>query len=79
MPRRLGRHCHLLTRVFKLQFVVDHRGQVLSYRIVESSGHRRLDEAVEGLLRRASPLPAMPTALGRDPLTVVVPIAFYLR
>ena len=63
----------------KVRFTIDPQGHVRSCRIVQSSGHALLDREVEELLRRADPLPAIPTALARTELTLTVPIRFSLR
>lgn len=62
-----------------LRFVIDRDGRVLSHRIERSSGHALLDEAVEAMIARAAPLPAMPAAMREDRLELVVPVSFFLR
>ncbi|MBK1706022.1 energy transducer TonB [Halochromatium glycolicum] len=63
----------------KVQFTIDRNGRLLSHRILSSSGHRRLDQEAEAMLKRASPLPAIPAALNRSRLTVTIPVNFSLR
>jgi len=46
-------------------FVIDRWGRVLSFSVLRGSGQPVLDAAARDLLRRASPLPAMPRAIGR--------------
>lgn len=76
-PRRaLSRR---LEGVVSLRFVMNRDGKVLDYRIEESSGHRLLDHAVQTLIERAQPLPAMPDEMGGANLTLVVPISFVLN
>lgn len=65
--------------IVKLFFVVDRSGEVLEYRISESSGSKRLDEAVLKMLDNASPLPAFPADMSQQKLEVNVPIAFQLN
>lgn len=65
--------------VVMLQFSMDRVGRVLDYRIARSSGHRLLDHAVEKMIRRAEPLPALPDRLGSGRLELVLPIRFSLR
>jgi protein TonB len=65
--------------IVKVQFAIDDQGQVLSHRIVGSSGHRLLDQEVKELLERASPLPPMPTEIQQAQLEITVPIVFSLR
>lgn len=64
--------------VVKLFFIVDRNGKVLEYRISESSGSRRLDEAVIKMLNKAEPLPAFPADMLQPQLEINVPIAFEL-
>ncbi|WP_462323150.1 energy transducer TonB, partial [Halochromatium sp.] len=63
----------------KVTFTITSSGRVVSKRIVQSSGHALLDREVEAMLERASPLPRIPTSLGRKRLTITVPVAFALR
>ncbi|MDZ4262142.1 MAG: TonB family protein, partial [Pseudomonadota bacterium] len=61
------------------RFVIDRAGQVLSYQVERSSGHRLLDQEVERIIRRAAPLPAMPSEMTLSKLELVVPFSFYTR
>jgi len=63
----------------RLTFTIDRSGRVLSHRIASSSGHALLDQEVKSLIRRASPLPAIPPGMSQSRLTVTVPIRFNLR
>jgi len=63
----------------KVRFTIDKRGNLLSFRILKSAGHDLLDKEVRAMLRRASPMPAIPKAIARAELTVTVPISFSLR
>lgn len=65
--------------VAHLRFVIDEQGRVMSHRIERSSGHETLDDAVERMIARASPLPPIPRALGKSSLDVVVPVQFFLK
>jgi protein TonB len=65
--------------IVKLFFVVNRNGKVLDYRISESSGSRRLDEAVLKMLKKAEPLPAFPADMLQPELEINVPIAFQLN
>jgi len=65
--------------IVKLFFIVDRNGSVLDFRISESSGSRRLDEAVIKMLKKAQPLPAFPAEMVQPQLEVNVPIAFQLN
>ena len=68
-----------LEGVVRVRFVIDRTGRLISHRIENSSGHSALDEAASELLRRASPMPAIPPSLGQSRLEIVVPIAYRLR
>ena len=61
-----------------VRFSVDRRGRVTAIAIATSSGHDKLDRATLDLLRRVSPLPAMPKAMGRDSVTISLPIEYSL-
>ena len=65
--------------VVKLFFIVNRNGNILEYRISESSGSKRLDEAVIKMLDKASPLPAFPNEMLQSQLEINVPIAFQLN
>lgn len=65
--------------VAHLRFVIDERGRVMSHKIERSSGHDTLDDAVERMIAKASPLPPIPPALGKSRLDVVVPVQFFLK
>lgn len=65
--------------VAHLRFVIDEDGRVMSHRIERSSGHDALDDAVERMIAKASPLPPIPPALGKSRLDVVVPVQFFLK
>ncbi|MGH6927532.1 MAG: energy transducer TonB, partial [Dongiaceae bacterium] len=62
-----------------LQFTIDRAGNVLDYRIRESSGHTVLDEEVEAMIRRAAPLPPVPEEMQSARLEFVVPVQFFLK
>ncbi|RKT44838.1 energy transducer TonB [Thiocapsa rosea] len=65
--------------IVRVRFVIDRNGRVISHRIETSSGHTALDHAASELLRRASPMPAIPASMGQSRLEIVVPIAYRLR
>ena len=62
--------------VVEVRFSIDDRGNVLSAKVVRSSGHPALDDAVLDLMRRASPVPAPPPGVSR---TISAPVEFDLR
>jgi len=61
-----------------LAFTLNRQGTVLEHTIVRSSGHTVLDNAVEHLIRRVQPLPAIPPEMNAELLQVIVPIEFRL-
>lgn len=65
--------------VVKVTFTIASSGRVVSKQITQSSGHDLLDQEVQAMLKRASPLPRIPSSLGRSSLTVTLPVAFNLR
>lgn len=71
--RRLGQEGTVV-----LHFVMDRSGEVLEWEVRSSSGHRLLDAAVEELIQRANPLPAMPDSMTINKLELSVPVNFKL-
>jgi protein TonB len=63
----------------KVTFTILRSGRVVSKRIVQSSGYALLDDEVQAMLERASPLPRIPSSLDRSSLTITLPVAFSLR
>lgn len=62
-----------------LRFSIDRSGNVVRAQIERSSGHTLLDDEVMALLRRAAPLPAPPSEIAGDTVTLIVPVSFSLR
>lgn len=62
--------------VAHVRFSIDERGNVQTVRLVRSSGHPDLDEAVVALLRRASPVPPPPPGAPRD---ITAPVVFDIK
>lgn len=62
-----------------VRFTVRPSGQLQSYAIEQGSGFALLDREALDMLRRAAPLPAVPEALWRDGLELVLPVSFYLH
>lgn len=62
-----------------LYFMVNRQGQVLDYRIKQSSGYSVLDDEVQRMIVRAQPLPPMPESMQQEQLELVVPVQFFLR
>ncbi|MCF7976747.1 MAG: energy transducer TonB [Chromatiaceae bacterium] len=63
----------------KVTFTITRSGRVVSKRIIQSSGYELLDQEVQAMLERASPMPRIPSSLGRSSLTITVPVAFTLH
>ena len=76
-PRRAKRRQQQGTAL--LYLVMDREGQVLEYRIQESSGYRLLDQEVTAMIERAQPLPEMPDEMPGARLELFVPVEFFLR
>lgn len=64
--------------VVAVRFTLDRQGHVLASSIARSPGFEVLEQAALEVLRRADPLPPIPTALGVDRITVTVPIEYSL-
>ncbi|EGG74888.1 Filamentous hemagglutinin [Gluconacetobacter sp. SXCC-1] len=62
-----------------VRFSMDRRGHVISVELASSSGHSMLDQEAVALPRRAQPLPAPPDSVPGDPITLTVPVEFYLH
>lgn len=71
--RRLGLEGEAL-----VQLRLDHNGEVESVQILQSTGHRMLDDAILRMVREAQPLPA-PRIDPGEVFESVVPVRFTLR
>ena len=65
--------------ITQLSFMIDRSGQLVSSRIVRSSGHPALDAEALDLLRRAQPFPSPPAEVPGAHITLSVPIRFQIR
>lgn len=65
--------------IVTVRFTIARSGQVSDVAIKRSGGHAILDQATLELVRRVAPLPAIPASLGRDALSVALPISYTLR
>lgn len=75
-PDAISRH---RTGVALVAFVVDQRGEVISSRLVKSSGTMSLDTEALAVLQRASPLPQPPGEMLRaGQVPVTMPLEFTL-
>jgi len=61
-----------------VRFTVDRRGRVSEIAITRSSGFGLLDAATVELMERAAPLPAMPSSMRRERVTISLPIEYSL-
>lgn len=62
----------------KVEFTVNRSGQILEFNIIKSSGYHALDEAVQKMIRKANPVPAMPSGINLDRMTFTLPIDFLI-
>jgi TonB family protein len=64
--------------VVVLWFVIDRYGQVVNYRIEQSSGSTILDGEVVRLIKRVNKFPMLPDDLTRDFLEITMPVRFVI-
>lgn len=64
--------------VAHVRFTMDREGRVLSARLERSSGHVVLDHEAVALLHRAQPLPKPPPDVAGDPISLTVPVEFFI-
>jgi periplasmic protein TonB len=62
--------------VVSLAFSIDRRGNIVSSRIVKSSGAALLDAEALDLIKRAAPFPPPPAEIADSELSFIVPIRF---
>lgn len=65
--------------VAHVRFTMTRDGRVLSAELERSSGHPALDREAVALLRRAQPLPKPPAEITGDPISLSVPVEFFMR
>ncbi len=63
----------------EVEINVDREGNIVAHNLQSSTGHELLDNEVEKLMKRASPLPAPPAGATDSQLTMVVPLAWVLQ
>lgn len=62
-----------------VSFTINGSGRVVSASLARSTGHAILDREAIAMVRRASPFPAIPSALGKSRVTVHAPVRFDIR
>ncbi|MEM1144585.1 MAG: energy transducer TonB [Pseudomonadota bacterium] len=58
---------------------INRQGEVLDYRLEESSGYKILDNETLRMIKRAQPLPPVPASVKGDTLELIAPVEFFLR
>lgn len=70
---------HRRQGVAAVAFRIDRAGNLLSVRLVRSSGHAELDAEALDLPRRAQPLPPPPASMPGTEIELAVPVLFHLK
>jgi periplasmic protein TonB len=73
-----GARLHHEQGTVRLEFTMDRAGNVLSYRVVGSSGYPDLDDEARAMILNAQPLPPVPTTYPGTTLDLVLPLVFSL-
>ncbi|HEX4118061.1 MAG TPA: energy transducer TonB [Rhizomicrobium sp.] len=74
-----GARLHHEQGTVRLEFVMDRAGNVLSYRVVGSSGFADLDDEAREMIQNAQPMPPVPPNYPGTTLDLVLPLVFSLR
>ena len=61
-----------------LYIAVDQDGNILDYRIEESTGFRTLDKEIEAMIKRAQPLPIAPSSINQAKMEFTFLVEFLL-
>lgn len=72
--RRLG-----LEGTVLVEMVIDHRGQILSVKLVQSSGHQVLDQAAIAQVHKIGKVPSIPNQIKRNSMTFRIPFEYRLQ
>lgn len=62
-----------------VRLTVKSNGELVSHKIVESSGSKVLDNAALASIARAAPFPSIPSEVGQETVSVSVPFRFTIR
>jgi protein TonB len=62
-----------------LQFTIAADGRLLATNLCKSSGNDILDKAAQETVRKVGRFPPLPAGLGRQQLTVEIPLAYRLQ
>ncbi len=62
-----------------ITFSIDRKGHVVSVALTHSCDHPELDAEAVALPKRAQPLPVPPDSVPGDPITLTVPVEFYIH
>lgn len=65
--------------IVTVRFTIHRDGNVTGISVKRSSGEAILDQATLDLMRRVSPLPRIPKSLGKDSVTLSLPIEYSLK
>jgi protein TonB len=74
-----GARLHHEQGTVRLEFTMDRAGNVLSYRVVGSSGFPDLDNEAREMIQNAQPLPPVPPSYPGTTLDLVLPLVFSLN
>ncbi|HEY2011622.1 MAG TPA: TonB family protein [Rhizomicrobium sp.] len=73
-----GARLHHEQGIVRLEFIMNRAGEVLSYRIVGSSGFQDLDDEAREMIQNAQPLPPVPPSYPGTTLDLILPLVFSL-
>lgn len=62
-----------------IQFNLDRNGNILSKKVIQTSGHNALDKAAIKMAEKAAPFPRPPSVLQGDSFNIKVPVPFKLK
>jgi periplasmic protein TonB len=63
----------------KVMIKIDRTGHVMSYDVLQATGHEELDEDIPKLVKRIDPLPEPPSAISDAELTMTLPLTWVIR